>query len=232
MPKSSIIHLRHVSYAFASSWALRNVSLDVSAGDFIFLTGPSGAGKTTLLRLLHGTLPLQRGKGYIASHDLRSLSSRRLHLLRRDVAVVFQDFKVLPHRTVRENIALPLFIQNLPKDQIHRRVNAVLRGLHLENKDDLPCGRLSGGEQQRVAIARSIVVNPKVLLADEPTGNVDSDLSLRLLDILSRFNAHGTTVLLATHDQYLIQAHPQARILRLDQGQVQGEGYAPSPPGL
>lgn len=232
MYKSPIIHLRHVSYAFASSWALRNINLEVTAGDFIFLTGPSGAGKTTLLRLLHGALPLQRGKANIAGYDLQSLSSRRIHLLRRDVAVVFQDFKVLPHRTVRENIALPLFVQNLARDLIHRRVNAVLRGLNLEGKDHLPCDRLSGGEQQRVAIARSIVVNPKVLLADEPTGNVDPDLSLRLLDILGRFNAHGTTVLLATHDQYLIQAQPQSRILRLDQGQLYGEGYVPSPPGL
>jgi len=232
MNTSPIISLRHLSHAFPSSWALRDINLDVSSGDFIFLTGPSGAGKTTLLRLLHGALPLQRGQAVIAGYDLQSLPARRLHMLRRDVAVVFQDFKVLPQRTVRENIALPLHVQNLSPDLVHRRVNAVLRGLDLDGKDDLPCGRLSGGEQQRVAIARSIVVNPKVLLADEPTGNVDPDLSLRLLDILSRFNAHGTTILLATHDQYLIQAHPRARIVRLERGRLNGEGYDPSPPGL
>jgi len=222
-----IIQLRHVSHSFAGFWALKNISLDVSAGEFIFLTGPSGAGKTTLLCLLHGTLPIQRGEAKIAGYDLRRLSAGKLHLLRRDVTVVFQDFKVLPLRSVRENIALPLIIRRLPALQIQRRVSAVVRGLQLQGKEDTPCGHLSGGEQQRVAIARSIVVNPKVLLADEPTGNLDPEYSLRLLDIFGKFNAHGTTVLLATHDHNLLRAMPQSRIVHLAYGQQQGEGYGP-----
>ncbi|MFO7878368.1 MAG: ATP-binding cassette domain-containing protein [Desulfovermiculus sp.] len=232
MHESPIIRLRHVSHAFASFWALKDVVLDVFPGEFIFLTGPSGAGKTTLLRLLHGSLPIQRGTATIAGYDLKSLTRRRLHSLRRDVAVVFQDFMVLPERSVRENVALPLVIRGLSRELIQRRVNAVLRGLHLQGKDDISCGRLSGGEQQRVAIARSIVTNPMVLLADEPTGNLDPDYSLRLLDIFGRFNVHGTTMILATHDQNLIQAMPQARVVHLVQGQMQGEDHAVSTSGI
>ncbi|WP_034622337.1 cell division ATP-binding protein FtsE [Desulfovermiculus halophilus] len=232
MHSTPTIRLKHLSHSFVSSWALKNISLDVTSGEFVFLTGPSGAGKTTLLCLLHGALPLQRGMASIAGHDLGSLTSSRLHLLRREVTVVFQDFKVLPQRSVRENIALPLVVRGFPSAQIHKRVNAVLRGLSLDGKGHTPCGRLSGGEQQRVAIARSIVVNPKVILADEPTGNLDPELSLRLLDIFGRFNAHGTTVLLATHDQNLIRAMPQARVVHLVDGQLQGEGHVPPNAGL
>ncbi|MFO7801977.1 MAG: ATP-binding cassette domain-containing protein [Desulfovermiculus sp.] len=232
MSTNPIIHLRDLSFAFGPSWAIQGIHLDIVPGEFVFLTGPSGAGKTTLLRLLHGSLPIQKGTALIAGYNLQTLPPKRLHLLRRDVTVVFQDFMVLPQRSVRENIALPLVIRNLPRDQIHRRVNAVLRGLQLESKGQAICGRLSGGEQQRVAIARSIVVNPKVLLADEPTGNVDPEASMRLLDILDRFNAHGTTIILATHDQHLLQANVQSRVLHLDQGQLQGVSYAASPSGI
>lgn len=232
MHHTPIIQLHHISHAFSGFWALKNISLDVSAGEFIFLTGPSGAGKTTLLCLLHGTLPIQRGQAKIAGYDLRALPSSKLHLLRRDVTVVFQDFKVLPLRSVRENIALPLVVRRLPALQIQKRVSAVIRGLQLLGKEDTPCGHLSGGEQQRVAIARSIVVNPKVLLADEPTGNLDPEYSLRLLDIFGKFNAHGTTVLLATHDHNLLQSMPRARVVHLANGQQQGERGVPYPSEL
>ena len=224
-----MIHITSLSFAFASAWALKNLNVHIPAGSFVFLTGPSGAGKTTLLRILHGSLPVQRGKATIAGYDLHGLGRRDLPRLRQEVTVVFQDFKVLPKRSVRDNVGLPLKLRGLPRDQIDRRVNAVLRAVQLEPRENILCGYLSGGEQQRVAITRSIVVKPKVLLADEPTGNVDPSTSLRLLEIFSTFHAHGTTILLATHDHHLLQVISRSTILRLDQGRLCSKDHRPNP---
>ncbi|MFP4212555.1 MAG: cell division ATP-binding protein FtsE [Desulfohalobiaceae bacterium] len=215
-----MLQVKHLSYAFSRHWVLKDISFDVSQGEFVYLTGPSGAGKTTLLRILHGALPLQRGQAEVADIQLKGIKSRHLPRLRRVVSVVFQDFKVLGARTVCQNIALPLDVQGFSGAQKKRRVNAVLRALDLGSKSEIKCRELSGGEQQRVAIARAVVTNPKVLLADEPTGNLDEDLSLRLLKILQHFNQHGTTVLLATHNKMLLQALSGVRILALDQGRL------------
>ena len=215
-----MISLRHVSHNFGTQWALKNISLEVRKGDFLFLVGPSGAGKTTLLRLLHGAIPLQRGQGSVAGFDLLGIKARQIPLLRREVSVVFQDFKILPQRTVFANVALALEVRNMPRTHMERRVRAVLRGLDMEAKAQVPCAQLSGGEQQRVAIARAVVVGPQLLLADEPTGNLDRELAMRLMNIFLQFHAHGTTIVLATHNQEILACVPDAKILHLEDGTV------------
>ena len=222
-----MLKVRHLSYAFRSQWALKNLNFEVSRGEFVFLTGPSGAGKTTLLKILHGALPLQRGRASVAGFELSSLSKRKLPKLRRSVSVVFQDFKVLQDSTVAENVALALEVKRASRLQIERRVNAVLRGLNLDQKKDLKCKELSGGEQQRVAIARSMVINPRLLLADEPTGNLDDELSIRLMDIFKQFNQFGTTILLATHSKQLLSTMPGARVLSLENGLLEPNQATP-----
>lgn len=215
-----MIQASHLSHNFGSYWALKNISFHLEKGDFLFLCGPSGAGKTTLMRMLYGALPVARGNLRVADFDMKTIKSGQIPLLRRQVGVVFQDFKILPERTVYENIALPLRMQFLSSTHIERRVGAVLRGLELEHRKEALCGALSGGEQQRVAVARAIVVNPKVLLADEPTGNLDPELAARMVDIFAQFNAYGTTVIMATHNKELVARCPKARLLRLDQGKI------------
>jgi cell division transport system ATP-binding protein len=213
-----MIHVTSLSYSFGSHWALKDVSFSLGQGDFLFLVGPSGAGKTTLMRVLHGALPVQRGQVRMAGLDLSTLRAGRLHRLRRQIGVVFQDFKVLPTRTVFDNVALPLRVQGEKTSIIQRRVRAVLRSLELDTKALSLCQELSGGEQQRVAIARSVVVKPKILLADEPTGNLDADLGRRLMKVFHQFNKHGTTIVFATHNREILANTPHANILYLSDG--------------
>lgn len=215
-----MIKVRHASLNFGSHWALKNCTFSLQKGDFLFLSGPSGAGKTSLLRLLYADLPMQRGQAEIAGFRLDSIKPRQVPNLRRQVSVVFQDFRILPKSTVYQNIALPLEVRGLAPQHIERRVRAVARALALEGRLFAKCGEISGGEQQRTAIARSFVINPQVLLADEPTGNLDPDLSLRLMDLFLRFQAYGATVILATHSHDLLRLHPDAKIMRLEDGKI------------
>lgn len=215
-----MIQVHHVSHNFGPYWALKDCSFSVEQGDFVFLTGASGAGKTTLLRLLYASLPIQRGEVHVAGMDLKKLPSSRTPLLRRQVGVVFQDFKILPQRTVRANISLPLQVRGLAPQHLERRVRAVSRALGLDRLLNHKCGSLSGGEQQRVAIARAFVVNPRVLLADEPTGNLDKELSFRLMELFKQFQAYGATVIFATHSTELMHRHPDAHMMRLEQGML------------
>ena len=215
-----MIRVAHVSHRFGSHWALQDCSFSLGKGEFLFLSGHSGAGKTTLLRLLYGGLPLQCGEAHVAEFALKQAGPKQIPLLRRQVSMVFQDFKILPHTSVQENIALPLEVRGLPTQHIERRVRAVAKALRLDGRLRTPCGELSGGEQQRVAVARSFVVNPQVLLADEPTGNLDPDLSLRLMDLFMQFQAYGTTIIIATHSHELLRRHPSARLMRIEEGKI------------
>ena len=215
-----MITVRHLSHTFGPHWALKDCTFSLEKGDFVFLSGPSGAGKTTLLRLLYAALPIQRGEVQVADMNIGNLQPAAVPLLRRQVGVVFQDFKILPMRTVQQNIALPLEVRGLAPQHIDRRVRAVSRALGLDGRLNIMCGQLSGGEQQRVAIARAFVVNPKVLLADEPTGNLDPKLSFRLMELFKQFQAYGATVIFATHSNELMRRHPGARIMRLEDGMI------------
>ncbi len=185
--------------------ALHDINLKIPSGDFVYVTGSSGAGKSTLLRLLYCAEKPSRGQILMGDRNTTRLSSRNIALLRRDIGFVFQDFKLLNSRTVFENIALPLQVQGISRQEISSRVYQVLQYVGLEYKLKRTPLELSGGEQQRVAIARAMVVNPRLLLADEPTGNLDHELAVEIMEMFARINELGTTVLIATHDQDMLQ---------------------------
>ncbi len=215
-----MVEVQHLSYNFGSQWALKDINFSLGKGEFLFLTGHSGAGKTTLLRLLYGALPLTKGRATVAGFELHRLKRRHVPGLRRRVGVVFQDFKILPRRSVFENVAMALEVRGMARSPLERRVRAIIRAMGLETKSYTLCERLSGGEQQRVAIARSMVTNPELILADEPTGNLDFDLTMHLMDIFKQFHTYGTSIIMATHSREVLEAVPDARILHLEQGRV------------
>ncbi|MFN7142373.1 MAG: cell division ATP-binding protein FtsE [Myxococcota bacterium] len=207
-----MIRLYHVRKSYGEHDALHDVSLTIEKGEFVYVTGPSGAGKSTLLKLLYGAERPTGGKLLVGGVDVATLSGDRLPQLRRNVGVIFQDFKLLPRRTVGANVALALEVVGAPPEQIRRRVPAVLNIVGLKGREDSLAGELSGGEQQRVAIARAIVNDPAVLFADEPTGNLDGAMAVEVLEILQAINLRGTTVLVATHDVGLMDRFPHRRI--------------------
>jgi cell division transport system ATP-binding protein len=199
--------------------ALEDVSLLVDKGEFVFLEGPSGAGKTTLLKLLFCAEPPSDGQILIGDRNVSRMRASGVPFLRRNIGVVFQDFKLLPNRTVFENVALALEVLGRRPADIRRRVTTVLGQVGLGHKLHALPQRLSGGEQQRVAIARALVNEPAILLADEPTGNLDPELALDVMGLINTANTRGTTVLVATHDPTLMAAFPKRRV-RLERGRV------------
>jgi len=214
-----VIRLYHVGKTYGEQQALRDVSVTIEKGEMAYVTGPSGAGKSTLLKLLYGAEQPTTGKLLVSGVDVSTLDPLRRARLRRSVGIVFQDFKLLPRRTVGDNVALALEVVDAPTDQIRRRVPAVLNIVGLRSREDSLAGALSGGEQQRVAIARAIVNDPAVLLADEPTGNLDGSMAVEVMEILEAVNLRGTTVLIATHDQGLMDRFPRRR-LRFEGGKL------------
>jgi cell division transport system ATP-binding protein len=218
-----MIRLYHVSKRYGDQSALNDVNLHVAKGEFVYVTGPSGAGKTTLLKLLHGAIRPTSGKMLVGGIDIAKMGSAELYQLRRNMGIVFQDFKLIPRRTVAENIGLALEVIGTPREQIGRRVAAVLSIVGLRGRqDELPL-TLSGGEQQRVAVARAIVNDPSIVLADEPTGNLDGAMAIEVMEILQAINLRGTTVLVATHDAGLMQRFP-FRVLRFRAGRLSEGG--------
>lgn len=216
-----MIQFHNVSLAYQKdATALQNISLKIEKGEFVFLTGPSGAGKTTLLRLIYGALSPSRGQVLIDRQNVSFLKPSQLPFLRRTIGVVFQDFKLLQNRTVFENVAITLEVQGVGnRADIGKRVMHILRQMGMEGKANLTPQRLSGGEQQRVALARALVNEPKILLADEPTGNLDDANKLQIMNIFKDANVRGTTVVVATHDRRLIE-HAHYRIIRLQNGEL------------
>jgi cell division transport system ATP-binding protein len=189
----------------------------VKRGDFLFVTGPSGAGKSTLLKLLYGAERPTSGEVIVDQLNVGQLRGDRLSLLRRRIGVVFQDYKLIPTRTVSENIAFVLWAQGFTRKEIERRLLPTLKLVGLQHKADCFPEELSGGEQQRVSLARALVGTPPVLLADEPTGNLDPDNSRQVLKILQKLNAAGATVIVTTHDERLVQMSNQP-VLQLQDG--------------
>ncbi|MEC7983900.1 MAG: cell division ATP-binding protein FtsE, partial [Myxococcota bacterium] len=198
--------------SYGNIYALKNISLRVAKGEFCYITGPSGAGKTTMLKLLYGAIKPSEGKLLINNHDVGKMNRGTLPQLRRNIGIVFQDFKLIPRRTVGDNIGLALEVLGTERSKIRRRVNAVLSLVGLQGREDLYPQYLSGGEQQRVAVARAIVNDPAILLADEPTGNLDGAMAIEVMEILQAINLRGTTVLVATHDAALMQKFPYRKL--------------------
>ena len=199
--------------------ALDKVSFDIEKGEFVFLVGLSGSGKSTFLRLcLREEMPTS-GTIIVAGKDLGSLSAHKVPELRRQVGTVFQDFRLLPNKTVFENVAFTLHVLGFTQKEINREVPEVLELVGLEEKADRKPSELSGGEQQRVAIARAYVSRPMILIADEPTGNLDPATSVGIMKLLDRINREGTTVVMATHDSGIVD-QMRKRVIELDGGQV------------
>ncbi len=215
-----MIQMFHVYKAYPGDPpALADINLHVHKGEFVFLTGPSGAGKTTLLKMIFLAERATKGQVLIGGRNIAKLSESGIPFLRRNVGVVFQDFKLLPRRTVADNVAFTLEVLGTPRAEVRDRVMRMLKKVGLEHKADVLPPRLSGGEQQRVVIARALVNDPAILLADEPTGNLDPALTVEIMDLLQDVNVRGTTVMVATHDSTLLERY-QKRTIRLERGAI------------
>jgi cell division transport system ATP-binding protein len=215
--KDLIIQLFHVHKTYGAKKALVDINLDVYKNDFIFISGPSGAGKTTLLKMLYLGEPVSEGQVLVDGMNLARISKRRIPLLRRKFGIIFQDYKLIATRTVFENVALVLEALGTEQRAITKRVNVTLRSVGMEDRRDSFPPSLSGGEQQRVAVARAVVGNPKIILADEPTGSLDSASAEIIFDLLKKFHLRGGTVMVATHDPSLLNLSGQ-RIVQLKAG--------------
>ncbi|MCX7828993.1 MAG: ATP-binding cassette domain-containing protein [Thermanaerothrix sp.] len=199
--------------------ALEDVYLEIPKGEFVYLVGPTGSGKTTLMRTITREVMPTRGQVMVGSYSLRKISRLDLSLFRRDVGVIYQDFCLLPHLNVFENVAFVLEVLGMPPRDVKERTDEVLERVNLWRRRFLYPPQLSGGEQQRVAIARAIVNSPSILLADEPTGNLDLHTAEEIMQLILSINAMGTTVLMATHNQYLVDSYRQ-RVVELRMGRV------------
>ena len=217
-----MIQLFHVSKNFGANVALSDISLRIRKGEYVFITGRSGAGKTTLLRLLFGTERPTEGQILIDRINLNRINRLNLDLLRRRIGFVFQDFKLLPRKTVFQNVAIALEVLGERTSLVKKKTHQTLRAVGLSKKEEAYPLQLSGGEQQRVAIARAVVNNPLILLADEPTGNLDPDITRDIMILFRSINLRGTTVVIATHSKELMKDTDQ-RIVRLAEGKLMGE---------
>jgi cell division transport system ATP-binding protein len=220
-----MIQLLNVFMSYQSdAAALNGITLRIPRGEFAFLTGVSGAGKSTLLKLLYAELTPTRGQVLIDGQNLSRLSKRQIPLLRRTIGVVFQDFKLLNNRTVFENVAITLEVLGWSRKDIGKKVIHILKQVGLEHKINSTPLMLSGGEQQRVALARALVNDPKMLLADEPTGNLDEENKEQIINIFKEANIRGTTVVVATHDRRLIDGSHR-RVIVLDKGMIMEDSH-------
>ena len=210
--------------------AINNLSIQIKDGEFVYVVGPSGAGKSTFIKMMYREEKATKGRIRIGKYDLMKIRDRQIPFLRRYVGVVFQDFKLLQHKTVYENVAYAMEVIEKSPREIKRRVEDVLELVNLKHRMSNFPNELSGGEQQRVAIARAIVNTPGILIADEPTGNLDPETSMEIMDILERINEQGTTIVMATHNSQIVN-EKKHRVIAIENGQIvrdqeQGEyGY-------
>jgi cell division transport system ATP-binding protein len=215
-----MIHFYHVTKRFdAYSTALHDVTFHIDKGEFVFLTGPSGAGKSTLLKLILRQIRPTEGQIVVNGRNLNAMKRRQLPYFRREIGMVFQEFKLIERMTIFENLSFILTVIGLTAKEHKKKAYGALRAVGLQHKMNYYPLQLSGGEQQRVAIARALINDPLMLIADEPTGNLDPDLAQEVLEIFSAANLRGATVLLATHDRELIQSSNR-RVIALDHGRI------------
>jgi cell division transport system ATP-binding protein len=218
--KSSIIRLFHVHKNYGAKKALANITLDISKNELLFISGPSGAGKTTLLKLLYLGEEVSEGQVLIEGINLSRISHNRIPFLRRKFGIIFQDYKLIPTKTVFDNVAIVLEATGKKRRFIEKKVKSILRTVGMEETLHSLPPSLSGGEQQRIAFARAVVGDPKIILADEPTGNLDEVSADIILELLKRFHTRGATVIIATHDKELIRK-TGGRVIHLNQGYMQ-----------
>ena len=220
-----MVEMNNVSMVYESSGteALDNVSLSIRDGEFVFLVGPSGSGKTTLMKLITGEIRAKTGKVVVNDFDMRKIKRRKLPKVRRTLGIVFQDYRLIENMNVYDNVAFAMRVVGARRREIRQRVPYVLELVGLEGREKRMPNELSGGEQQRVAIARALVNNPRMIVADEPTGNLDPVRSLELMLLFEKINEMGTTILVVTHEKELVNALSR-RVIAIDKGRVISDG--------
>lgn len=215
-----MIHMKNVTKVYENgAVALNNINVDIRKGEFVFLVGSSGAGKSTFIKMLFREVLPTSGILTVNGRDVVRMANKEVPYLRRSLGVIFQDYRLLPEKTVYENISFAMQVIEAPRRLMQRSVNSVLDIVGLRDKYKCFPHQLSGGEQQRVAIARAIVNNPSIVIADEPTGNLDPETSWGIMDIFQRINAAGTTIVMATHDKTIVDAM-QRRVIAIEDGQI------------
>ena len=221
MPEIQMVNFEHVSmeYKKGGRLALEDVNFQAKPGEFVFLLGHSGAGKSTLLKLILREILPTEGKVYVNGNDIAALKKHKIPYIRRQMGIIFQDFRLIPSMTVYENVAFAMHVTNIAKKEIDDRVPYMLELVHLEDKANSYPDYLSGGEQQRVAVARALAHAPKLVIADEPTGNIDPELSLEMMELLERVSKMGITVLVVTHEHELVHRFNQ-RVITLNHGRI------------
>ena len=221
MPDIPMVNFEHVSmeYKKGGRLALEDINFRADPGEFVFLLGHSGAGKSTLLKLILREILPTEGKVYVNGNDMAALKRRKIPYIRRQMGIIFQDFRLIPSMTVYENVAFAMHVTNIAKKEIDERVPYMLELVHLEDKAKCYPDYLSGGEQQRVAVARALVHAPKLVIADEPTGNIDPELSLEMMELLEQVSKTSITVLVVTHEHELVHRFHQ-RVVTLNHGRI------------
>ena len=216
----SLIHMRNVSKIYDNgAVALDRASVDIESGEFVFIVGASGAGKSTFIKMLFREELPTSGELVVNGHDIRKMTRKEVPYLRRELGVIFQDYRLLPDKTVFENVAFAMQVIEAPRRLMQRSVNSVLDVVGLRDKYKCVPHQLSGGEQQRVAIARAIVNDPAIVIADEPTGNLDPETSWDIMDIFTRINRAGTTIVMATHDKAIVDTM-RRRVIAIEDGRI------------
>lgn len=214
-----MIRFENVTKYYGSNRALSNINLNINKGDFVFLVGPSGAGKSTFIKLLLKETDVTEGRIFLGDLEVTGLPNRKIPKLRRNIGIVFQDFRLLPKKTVYENVAFAMDILHIPAKTIRRVVPQALSLVGISSKAHKYPNELSAGEQQRVAIARSIINNPSVLIADEPTGNLDPDTAWEIMRLLTQINLRGTTIVMVTHAKEIVDKM-EKRVIAIEEGRI------------
>lgn len=214
-----IIEIKNLSKKFGQNVVLDKISLDIDQGDFVFITGLSGAGKTTLLRLILGEIVADSGELIVDGQDVSEIKIKEIPKFRQKFGMVFQDFKVLTEETVKENVEIALAVIGLPKEEWDARIDHVLDLVDLKDKSEVFPSQLSGGELQRLSMARALVVNPKIILADEPTGNLDWNTAENIMELFEQINKEGKTIIMATHNKIVLEKHKK-RVVEIENGKM------------